>query len=40
MLIVELLRGDGGYVVPPKEWLPMIKTTCEKHGALLVTGEI
>jgi 4-aminobutyrate aminotransferase len=40
MLIVEPLQGEGGYVVPPPEWLPMIKEACEKHGALLVADEV
>ena len=40
MLIVEPLQGEGGYVAPPPEWLPMIKAACEKHGALLVTDEV
>lgn len=40
MLIVEPQQGEGGYVVPPPEWLPMIKEACEKHGALLVADEV
>ena len=40
MLIVEPEQGEGGYVVPPAEWLPMIKEACEKHGALLVADEV
>lgn len=40
MLIVEPQQGEGGYVVPPPEWLPMIKTACEKHGTLLVDDEV
>jgi len=40
MLIVEPQQGEGGYVVPPPEWLPMIKAACEKHGALLVADEV
>jgi len=40
MLIVEPQQGEGGYVVPPPEWLPMIKDACEKHGALIVSDEV
>jgi 4-aminobutyrate aminotransferase len=40
MLIVEPQQGEGGYVVPPPEWLPMIKAACEKHGTLLVADEV
>ncbi len=40
MVIVEPQQGEGGYVVPPPEWLPMIKKACERHGALLVADEV
>jgi 4-aminobutyrate aminotransferase len=40
MLIVEPLQGEGGYVVPPPGWLPLIKEACEKHGALFVADEV
>ena len=40
MLIVESLQGEGGYILPPKGWLKMIKEACEKHGALLVADEV
>ena len=40
MLIVEPQQGEGGYVVPPEGWLPMIKDACKKHGALLVDDEV
>jgi 4-aminobutyrate aminotransferase len=40
MVIVEPQQGEGGYVVPPPEWLPLIKRACEKHGALFVADEV
>ena len=40
MMIVEPLQGEGGYVVPPPDWLAMIKEACKKHGALLVADEV
>lgn len=40
MVIVEAQQGEGGYVVPPPEFLPMVKQACEKHGALLIADEV
>jgi len=27
-VICEGLQGEGGYLVPPKEWWPMVKKAC------------
>jgi 4-aminobutyrate aminotransferase len=37
---VEPIQGEGGYIVPPKEFLPMIKEMCKKYGILYVSDEI
>lgn len=37
---VEAIQGTGGYVVPPKEYFPMLKTILERHKILLVDDEI
>jgi len=37
---VEPIQGEGGYVVPPKEFLIKIKKICEKYGILFVSDEI
>lgn len=39
-IFVEPIQGEGGYVVPPPEYLPMIKDLCARHGILLVADEI
>jgi 4-aminobutyrate aminotransferase len=39
-IFVEPIQGEGGYVVPPPEYLPMLQDLCRKHGILLVTDEI
>ncbi|MCK5848326.1 MAG: acetyl ornithine aminotransferase family protein [Caldisericia bacterium] len=36
----EPIQGEGGYIVPPKEFLPMIKKLCEKYGILYVSDEV
>ena len=39
-IFVEPVQGEGGYVVPPPEYLPMLQDLCRKHGILLVADEI
>jgi 4-aminobutyrate aminotransferase len=39
-IFVEPIQGEGGYVVPPPEYLPMLQALCRKHGMLLVVDEI
>ena len=39
-IFVEPIQGEGGYVVPPPEYLPMLQDLCRRHGILLVLDEI
>jgi 4-aminobutyrate aminotransferase len=39
-IFVEPIQGEGGYLVPPPEYLPMLRELCRKHGILLVLDEI
>lgn len=39
-IFVEPIQGEGGYVVPPPEYLPMLQEICRRHGILLVVDEI
>lgn len=39
-IFVEPIQGEGGYVVPPPEFLPGLRRLCDKHGILLVLDEI
>ena len=39
-IFVEPIQGEGGYVVPPAEFLPMLQELCRRHGILLVADEI
>jgi 4-aminobutyrate aminotransferase len=34
------VQGEGGYIVPPPEYLPMLQELCHKHGMLLIADEI
>ena len=39
-IFVEPILGEGGYIVPPREFLPMLRDLCRRHGILLVVDEI
>lgn len=39
-VIVEPVLGEGGYVIPPREWLLGLRERCDAHGILLVFDEV
>lgn len=39
-LIVEPVLGEGGFVVPPREYLPKVAELCRRYGILLIADEI
>lgn len=39
-LVVELVLGEGGFIVPPKAYIQKIKAICEEHGIVFVADEI
>ena len=39
-IVVEPVLGEGGYVVPPPSFLPMLRRLCDEHGILLVADEV
>jgi len=39
-IFVEPVQGEGGYVVPPPEFLPRLQEICRRHGILFVVDEI
>ncbi|HOQ85127.1 MAG TPA: acetyl ornithine aminotransferase family protein [Phycisphaerae bacterium] len=39
-IFVEPILGEGGYIVPPDDFLPRLRELCTKHGILLVADEI
>src|SRR5256884_4744658 len=38
--IVEPVLGEGGYVVPPAEFMPRLRKLCDEHGILLIADEV
>ncbi|WP_422931223.1 acetyl ornithine aminotransferase family protein [Singulisphaera sp. PoT] len=39
-IFVEPIQGEGGYLVPPKDFLPGLRQLCDEHGILLVLDEV
>jgi 4-aminobutyrate aminotransferase len=39
-IIVEPIQGEGGYIVPPPDFLPRLEEIARKHGILLICDEV
>jgi 4-aminobutyrate aminotransferase len=39
-IFVEPIQGEGGYLVPPPEFLPGLRQICDEHRILLVLDEV
>jgi 2,4-diaminobutyrate 4-transaminase len=39
-VLVEPILGEGGYVVPPDDFLPSLREFCDRHGIVLIVDEI
>lgn len=38
--LAEPIQGEGGYVVPPRSYLPAVRRLCDQHGILLILDEV
>jgi 4-aminobutyrate aminotransferase len=38
--IVEPVLGEGGYVVPPADFMPRLRELCDRHDILLIADEV
>lgn len=39
-VIIEPVQGEGGFIVPPPEFLPGLRKICDKYGILLIADEV
>ncbi|GJG96724.1 4-aminobutyrate--2-oxoglutarate transaminase [Cupriavidus pauculus] len=39
-IIIELVQGEGGFYVAPKELLVRLRKICDEHGILLIIDEV
>jgi 4-aminobutyrate aminotransferase-like enzyme len=39
-VLVEPILGEGGYVVPPDDFLPSLREFCDRHDLLLILDEV
>ena len=39
-IVVEPIQGEGGYVIPPPDFLPRLEKIARKYGILLVADEV
>src|SRR5271168_1211032 len=39
-VVIEPVLGEGGFVVPPAGFLPVLAETCKKHGIVFVADEV
>ncbi len=39
-IFVEPIQGEGGYIVPPPNFLPGLRKIADEHGILLVADEV
>jgi len=40
LIMVEPIQGEGGYIVPPREFLPALRAIADKYGIVLIFDEI
>ena len=39
-ILVEPIQGEGGYIVPPRNFLKGLREIADKHGILLIADEV
>src|SRR5437867_3804659 len=39
-LIVEPVMGEGGFIMPPQEYYPLLVAICRKHDVLVIADEV
>ncbi|MBO0685621.1 MAG: aspartate aminotransferase family protein, partial [Candidatus Dormibacteraeota bacterium] len=39
-VVAEPVQGAGGLIVPPADYLPLVREVCDRHGLLLIADEV
>ena len=39
-IILEPIQGEGGFIVPPPEYLGQLRELCDEHGIVLIADEV
>ncbi|MFT4704074.1 MAG: 4-aminobutyrate aminotransferase [Bradymonadia bacterium] len=39
-IFIEPILGEGGYIIPPPEFLAELRSICDQHGIMLVFDEV
>ena len=39
-IVVEAVQGEGGYIIPPADFLPWLREVTHQHGIMLVMDEV
>ncbi|HBG46351.1 MAG TPA: aspartate aminotransferase family protein [Deltaproteobacteria bacterium] len=39
-MVIEPLLGEGGYIVPPADFMRKVRELCSRHGILLIADEV
>ncbi|MHC1740027.1 MAG: acetyl ornithine aminotransferase family protein [Anaerolineaceae bacterium] len=39
-ILIEPIQGEGGYIVPPDSFFPLLRKLCDENGILLIADEV
>lgn len=39
-ILMEPVQGEGGYIVPPVDWMKYVREVCDKYGIYLIYDEV
>ena len=39
-ILIEPIQGEGGYILPPADFFPALRSLCDKYGILLIADEV